>query len=69
MYWYEFEVFKWLRKNRKLFDYIHVFDLDAGLPVMLFANYSGKKYIYHIDDFYADSKDGILDVCMEWSRK
>ncbi|MCR0567875.1 glycosyltransferase [[Clostridium] innocuum] len=56
---YEFEVFKWLRKNRKLFDYIHVFDLDAGLPVMLFAKLFRKKYIYHIADFYADSKDGI----------
>ncbi|OLS02625.1 glycosyltransferase family 4 protein [Tissierella creatinophila] len=53
---YQFVVLKWLLKNKDKFDIIHAFDLDAGLMVYLFSKYSKKKYIYHIADFYIDSR-------------
>lgn len=53
---YEFSVFNWLRKNKNKFDIVHAFDLDAGLMVYIFSKLSKKKYIYHIADFYVDSR-------------
>ncbi len=60
---YQRSVYRWLKENRDRFDIIHAFDLDAGLMVYLFNKFNKKKYIYHIADFYVDSrniKSGIL---------
>jgi glycosyltransferase involved in cell wall biosynthesis len=56
---YQYLVFKWLIKNRKDFDTIHAFDLDAGLPTLIATLILRKKIVYHIADFYVDSRHGI----------
>lgn len=56
---YQYFTIKWLIKNSNRYDIIHVFDLDAGLPVMLVCLFLRKKYVYHIADFYVDSRIGI----------
>ena len=50
---------KWLISNNDLYDVIHVFDLDAGLAALHSSKRTSKKYIYHIADFYIDSRSGI----------
>lgn len=56
---YQLKVFGWLFKNRKEYDAIHSFDLDTGLPSMIISKLFNKKMVYHIADFYADSRKGI----------
>ncbi len=56
---YQFTVFKWLIRNKEKFDIIHSFDLDSGLPVFIASKIIKKKYVYHIADFYVDSRGGI----------
>jgi len=56
---YQITVFLWLMKNRRKYDILHAFDLDAGIPAVLGAKLLNKKIVYHIADFYADSRKGI----------
>jgi glycosyltransferase involved in cell wall biosynthesis len=56
---YQFLVIIWLIRNKDKFDVIHSFDLDSGLPVFFVSKVIHKKYIYHIADYYVDSRDGI----------
>lgn len=51
--------FIWFFKNKDKYDVIHAFDLDVGLPTFLIAKLLRKKYVYHIADFYADSRTNI----------
>jgi glycosyltransferase involved in cell wall biosynthesis len=53
---YQFAIARWLLTNSKKYDVIHVFDLDAGLPVMFVARLKKMKYVYHIADFYVASR-------------
>lgn len=53
---YIFTVCKWLKDNADNYDIIHAFDLDAGLPTYLSTLNTKKRYIYHISDFYVDSR-------------
>jgi glycosyltransferase involved in cell wall biosynthesis len=57
VFFYQFNILKLLLRNRKNIDLIHVIDLDSALPVVLFAKIMKMKYVYHIADFYADSRD------------
>lgn len=66
---YEFAVLKWLMKNSDKFDFIHVFDLDAGLPVYIYSKLKRKKYIYHIADFYIDSRGVNNTLLRKFIRK
>src|SRR5699024_1731675 len=52
-------VFKWLYSNRHEYDAIHSFDLDTGLSSMIASTLLNKKLIYHIADFYVESREGI----------
>jgi glycosyltransferase involved in cell wall biosynthesis len=56
---YELYVTYWLIKNRNMYDVIHPFDLDAGLPAAIVSKIFKKKLVYHIADFYVDSRPGI----------
>jgi len=61
---YKLIAFQWLTltfllKNRRKFDVIHAFDLDAGIPALVISLFFRKKLIYHIADFYIDSRPGI----------
>lgn len=60
--------FFWFFKNRNKFDVIHAFDLDMGLPAYLLSIITKKKYVYHIADFYVDSRGVpyILKPIIRW---
>ena len=66
---YQTLVFKWLLSNRNKYDVIHVFDFDAGLPVMIVCKFARKKYVYHIADFYVDSRMGIPSLIKNIIKK
>lgn len=59
---YQFQLFKVLYKTRKKFDVIHAIDFDSGLVACLFCMLFKKKYVYHIADFYIESRQGIPNV-------
>jgi glycosyltransferase involved in cell wall biosynthesis len=59
---YQFIVLKWLISNRKKYDVIHAFDLDAGFPSLFCNLIIRKPVVYHIADFYADSRSGIPNL-------
>ncbi|MGX7419742.1 glycosyltransferase family 4 protein [Carnobacterium gallinarum] len=56
---YMFKLLNILIKDRKQYEVIHAFDLDTGLPALVMSIFFKKKYVYHILDFYVDSKSGI----------
>ncbi|WZL73674.1 glycosyltransferase family 4 protein [Clostridiaceae bacterium 35-E11] len=56
---YEMYLFITLLIKRKDIDIIHAFDLDCGLASILFSKIFKKKVVYHIADFYVDSRPGI----------
>jgi glycosyltransferase involved in cell wall biosynthesis len=62
-------VLKWFLQNKDKYDVIHAFDLDVGLPAYFVSIFSKKKYIYHIADFYVDSRGGIPNVLKSFIRK
>ena len=57
--YYQWVVFVWLIKNHRKYDIIHAFDLDSGLPVAIASKILRREYVYHIADFYIDSRIGI----------
>lgn len=52
---WQFQLMKWLYKNRKNYDLIHAYDFDTVLPALLMKIFFKKKYIYDICDFYIDA--------------
>lgn len=56
---YQIRVLLWLLRHGKAFDAFHAFDLDAGFPALLAAKLHRRPLIYHIADFYTDSRPGI----------
>lgn len=47
---------KWLKNNQEKYDAIHAVDYDTGAIAMKIKNKYNKKIVYHIADFYADSR-------------
>ena len=45
----------WLVKNKATYDIIHAFDFDTGFIASKYAKKFGKKFVYHILDYYVDS--------------
>ncbi len=66
---FQFLLVKWLLTNSDKYDIIHSFDLDTGLPVFLVSKLKKKKYVYHIADFYVDSRRGIPKILKKVVRK
>ncbi|MDX8344150.1 glycosyltransferase family 4 protein [Rossellomorea sp. YZS02] len=66
---YQLIVFCWLLSNNKKFDSIHAFDLDAGIPSLIVTKLFKKPLVYHIADFYVDSRPGIPRKIKSWIRK
>lgn len=56
---YQFLLLSILWKERNKIDVIHSFDLDTGLVSLLFTKLFRKKMVYHIADFYSDSRANI----------
>lgn len=61
--------FIWFLRNRGKYDIIHAFDLDVGLPAFFISKVTKKKYIYHIADFYVDSRDNLPSKLKPFIRK
>src|SRR5690625_5294449 len=59
LFLYEFSTLIWLLKNKEKINVIHAFDLDAGIPALIYSKITKKKFVYHIADFYIDSRQGI----------
>ncbi len=59
LFFFQTVLFWWLLKNRDKYDFIHAFDLDVGLPVFLLSKLIKRKYVYHILDFYSDSRSAL----------
>lgn len=53
---YNIKLLRLLVKYRKQIDVIHSYDLDTGLISKCYATLFHKKLVYHIADFYADSR-------------
>lgn len=47
---------KWLEDNLEKYDAIHAIDYDVGSVALKICKKNNKKLIYHIADFYADSR-------------
>lgn len=62
-------VFLWMIKNNEKYDYIHAFDLDTGFPSLLATVFHNKFLIYHIADFYVDSRSGIPKLFQNTVKK
>jgi glycosyltransferase involved in cell wall biosynthesis len=54
--YYNLKVKKYCMNNSNKIDIFHAYDLDTGYIIMKFAKKHKKKFIYHIADFYSDSR-------------
>lgn len=66
---YQLCVLVWLLKNRESYEIIHAFDLDAGIPALLSSRFLKKFFVYHIADFYVDSRQGIPSFLKDVVKK
>jgi len=66
---YQYLTLTWLIKNRKKYTELHAFDLDAGIPALLASKILRKKFVYHIADFYVDSRKGIPSIIKNIIKK
>ncbi|WP_031514127.1 glycosyltransferase [Desulfofalx alkaliphila] len=62
-------VFIWFLRNKDKYDIIHAFDLDVGLPVLLISKIIKKGYVYHIADFYVDSRSALPSKLKPFIRR
>lgn len=60
---------KWLKDNQMKYDAIHAVDYDAASVSMKIKNKYNKKLIYHIADFYADSRLNIPTLLKKYLRQ
>ena len=56
---FQLAALRWFIAGRRKYDAVHAFDLDTGLPALIAARLLRKRLVYHIADFYADSRHGI----------
>lgn len=54
---YQYTLLKWLKNNRDKYDMVHSFDFDAGLPCSIINKKLNFKHVYHIADFYTESRN------------
>jgi len=62
-------LYKWLKDNQDKYDAIHAIDYDVGSIALRIKNKYNKKLIYHIADFYADSRLNIPNILKKILRK
>lgn len=51
---FQIRIISWLISHRKEYDVIHAFDFDTGFAAMLCSKLLGKKFVYHILDYYIE---------------
>ncbi|MDF2948217.1 MAG: glycosyltransferase [Sedimentibacter sp.] len=52
---FQIKLFKWLYKNRNMYDIIHACDFDTSYTAMKVAKKFNKKLVYDIFDYYIDA--------------
>lgn len=62
-------LYKWLKDNRDKYDAIHAVDYDAGSIALKIKKKYNKKLVYHIADFYAESRLNIPGFLRTYLRK
>lgn len=65
---YEYFIVRWLLSHKEDYDVIHAFDLDAGIAASIVSMILKKPYVYHIADFFADSRPGLRGVVRKMVR-
>ncbi len=60
---------KWLKENVNKYDVIHAIDYDVGSVAINICEKYNKKLVYHIADFYADSRLSIPILAKKILRK
>lgn len=66
---WQFAVLKWLWKNRESYHFIHACDFDTVIPAVVMKAVAGKRIVYDVFDFYADSSKGApwwLRAVLKW---
>lgn len=68
---YTYYILKFISQNKKDFDLFHVVDLDSAIPIILhnISHRKKLKFVYHIADFYADSRKNIPRALRSLLRK
>lgn len=66
---YQRELYYWLKNNQDKFDVIHAIDYDVGSIALKIAQKFNKKLVYHIADFYSDSRLNIPVHLKSYLRK
>lgn len=51
---FQLRLIRWLFRHRNEYDVVHAFDFDTGFTSMLCIKLFGKKFVYHILDYYID---------------
>lgn len=62
-------LYKWLKDNQDKYDAIHAVDYDAGSIALKIKKKYNKKLVYHIADFYAESRLNIPGFLRTYLRK
>lgn len=61
-------LYEWLDDNKEMYDAIHAIDYDVGSVALKIKKKHEKKIIYHIADFYADSRLKIPNIIKKYLR-
>jgi len=61
-------LYDWLDDNKEMYDAIHAVDYDTGSVALKIKKKHEKKIIYHIADFYADSRLKIPNIIKKYLR-
>jgi len=61
-------LYDWLDDNKETYDAIHAVDYDTGSVALKIKKKYGKIIIYHIADFYADSRLKIPNIIKKYLR-
>src|SRR5699024_8024410 len=62
-------LYNWLKDNKEQYDAIHAVDYDVGSIALKIKKKYDKKLIYHIADFYAESRLNIPERLKNYLRK
>lgn len=62
-------LYNWLENNRDKYDAVHAIDYDVASVAIKIKNKYDKELVYHIADFYADSRLNIPNFLKTYLRK
>lgn len=66
---YQQILYKWFKEHLDMFDAIHAIDLDTGIIANKVCKKYNKHLIYHIADFYSESRMGLPNLAKKVLKK